>query len=103
MKHTPTPWRIGNHGGEIVADSSERIFINGAIEKDSVEYYGGFLVAESISQPNAAFIVLAVNMHDELVEAVKRVVTLYGIDRTPTEMDSVMKPIAELLAKAGGE
>lgn len=62
MKHTPTPWRVGRPG-TVVSDSADGLTINGATGADNVEYYGGNLIAESVSEENAAFIVRAVNFY----------------------------------------
>jgi hypothetical protein len=65
MNHTPTPWRVGR-SGSVVSDSSEGITISGATGKQDVDYYGGNLIAESVSLENAAFIVESVNFYDRV-------------------------------------
>lgn len=56
--HTPTPWRIGTHKSTIVADSREGIT---HADYSEVSYYGGNLIAESISHVNAERIICCVN------------------------------------------
>lgn len=48
--HTKGPWRIGKHGGCVVADHP----IDGGVRGTSdVEHYGGHLVAETVAACNA--------------------------------------------------
>lgn len=58
--HTPEPWRLGSPS-TVVADSAEGITLNGATGPENVEYYGGNLICESVSNANAARIVACVN------------------------------------------
>lgn len=66
MSHTPTPWIAGKYGELRSPDGRQ------------VEVYG-LQIAQVMSSPteedraNAALIVKAVNAHDDLVEALKRV------------------------------
>lgn len=82
-KHTPTPWHM---------------------QKDSVHVYGkdGGMVANTITacsgnneRENAAHIVKCVNMHDELVEALKQA---YAVCKAHGYLDG---GIEEALKKAG--
>lgn len=66
MKHTPTPYRVGKLKTTVVADSAEGKFVRGATGPDAVEYYGGNLIAESVSEANAEFIVEACNNYEAL-------------------------------------
>jgi hypothetical protein len=59
-KHTPEPWRLGSPS-TVVADSAEGITLNGATGPENVEYYGGNLICESVSNANASRIVACVN------------------------------------------
>lgn len=61
MKHTPEPWRTGNVSTTVVADSDDGLHITGATGPDALEYYGGNLIAESVSEENARRIVACVN------------------------------------------
>ena len=56
-KHTPTPWRVGRPG-TVVSDSHIE---HGPRGCDCVEYYGGHLIAESITSANARRIAACVN------------------------------------------
>ena len=56
-KHTPTPWRVGRPG-TVVSDSHIE---HGPVGCDCVEYYGGHLIAESVTSANARRIAACVN------------------------------------------
>lgn len=63
-KHTPGPWR-GNRGmGWIVSDSAEGITIDGAADDTATQYYGGNLIAESVSPNNMPLIAAAPDLLD---------------------------------------
>jgi hypothetical protein len=47
--NTPGPYRVGKPGGSIVSDHPVE---NGASGHDDVEYYGGYLVAETVAPCN---------------------------------------------------
>lgn len=66
MDHTPGPWAVGLKGG-VVADTPTNNHILGS---DDVEYYGGYLICESVTLANARLIVKV----PELLEAAKKVV-----------------------------
>jgi hypothetical protein len=63
-KHTPGPWRIGKQGGSVVADTP----VPEMGGSDSLDYYGGHLIAESITPSNAKLIAAA----PELLDVVRR-------------------------------
>jgi hypothetical protein len=71
VTHTPGPWRRGRHGGSVIADHPVPE-IGGS---DSVAYYGGHLIAESIAPQNLPIIETA----PELLAALEGLVD--GIDR----------------------
>ncbi|MBA7546017.1 hypothetical protein ES705_38399 [subsurface metagenome] len=55
MKHKPGSWRLGKRGDTVVADSrtAERPGA-GHDDHDDIEYYGGYLVCESIATKEIA-------------------------------------------------
>lgn len=56
------------------------------------------------AETNAALIVKAVNNHDKLVEALKRMVEEFdGVTQIPSEQDAVINAIAALKEAEGGE
>lgn len=70
---TPTPWREGKTGGTVVADSAVGLTLMGATDPDAFEYYGGNLIAESVSPANARRIVACVNaMKDFTTEQLEK-------------------------------
>ena len=60
-KHTPGPWQIGKNFGSVVCDTP----VPGIRGSDDTEYYGGHLIAESVTEANARLIAAA----PELLEA----------------------------------
>jgi hypothetical protein len=107
--HTKTPWRAGR--GCVVAD----VPVPGMGGSDAVEYYGGHLVAESITAENVEFIVRACNSHDALIEKLKAQFHAVDwlmaklIEADPTFMPSKsqiwdsIKGTHEILAAAGAK
>jgi len=71
---TPEPWRLGNASGTIVANHP---IVGGLQGSNDTDYYGGFLIAESVSHSNAIRIVVCVNAcaglsEADIVEAVRQ-------------------------------
>lgn len=56
LKHTPEPWRVGRHA--VVADVP---VVGGCSGTDDVDYYGGHLVCETVTEANAERIIACVN------------------------------------------
>lgn len=67
-KFTPGPWKIGKTGGTVVSLTPENIYVEGAADEEAKEYYGGFLVGESIQPGNALLIQLAPEMFELLAK-----------------------------------
>lgn len=78
-EHTPGPWRIGN-GSFIISDHPAP----GITGSDDVQYYGGHLICESVSQANARLIAAA----PDLLEALK--VLLFAFE----ELAKAIKPLS---------
>jgi len=66
-EHTPTPWKIIDYVNAISEPSVRIEGANGDTVADDEPYY-----PQPITPENAAHIVKCVNMHDELVEALKK-------------------------------
>ena len=66
-KHTPGPWQIGKNFGSVVCDTP----VPGIRGSDDTEYYGGHLIAESVTEANARLIAAA----PELLEALQDMVS----------------------------
>jgi len=60
-KHTPGPWKIGK-GSFVIADSPAP----GIRGSDMIEYYGGHLICESVSEENAYLIAAAPDLLESL-------------------------------------
>lgn len=88
-KFTPGPWRKGHNDDSVVSDHPVRE----TGDDDHVAYYGGYLIAESISQKNIPLIAKAPEMYERLEWLAK----VY-FDR-----DGVGAEIRQLLAEARGE
>lgn len=97
MAHTPGPWRVGRRGS-VVADSPVPQ-ISGS---DAVEYYGGHLIAESITPSNAALVAAAPDFYgaltiadiDQIIEAIENFVMGPGED---PELDAIWQPYIDKL------
>ncbi len=65
MEHTHGPWRLGSKGS-VVADTPPENYLPGS---DAVEYYGGYLICESVTEANAKLIAAA----PDLLEIAKEI------------------------------
>jgi hypothetical protein len=92
--HTPTPWNVRTDANEFALIGKGPTYI-GFIEKDRHE-----------AEANAAFIVRAVNCHDELVAMVDELLAWaksvegQAVSRGITDYGTIFKDGRELLAKA---
>lgn len=86
MKPSPTPWRIGKNG-EVVSDQPGERLMDGS---DEVDYYGGYLVCESVTRANAEQIIAAVNAGDER--------TVYNLNSQPLSIAAIHQMLAMLCA-----
>lgn len=99
-KHTPGPWRYSKQGDAIVADvpvwedTEERLL-------RECEYYGGFLVAESVHPKNKALIMAAPEMYQLLKEQIEAYDNTPMSDLNYAGIDWI-KRTREVLAKADG-
>jgi hypothetical protein len=73
-KHTPEPWRVGKL--TVIADTNQGLSINGSYCKQALNYYGGYLIAESITENNASRIVACVNACAGMDDPAKEISTL---------------------------
>lgn len=74
-KFTPGPWRIGKNYGCVVSDTNENLNIRGAYEEESQDYYGGYLIGESIEKANAQLISTAPDLLEACIQARSVLVT----------------------------
>jgi hypothetical protein len=66
---TAGPWRADKAGGGVVSDTPVR---DGPMGSDDLEYYGGHLIAESITAKNREFIAHARTDIPKLIAEVRR-------------------------------
>lgn len=103
-KHTPTPWRVGRPG-TVVSDSHIEHGPGGC---DCVEYYGGHLIAESITSANSRRIVACVNacegISTESLERSDVIASMQGERRRlETQRDDLLTALHRLLCAADAQ
>lgn len=69
MAHTKGNWTIGKFGGSVVTDIIPEDYKTGS-GHDATDYYGGFLIAESIRDQDKKLIAAA----PDLLEACKQLI-----------------------------
>lgn len=85
-KHTPTPWGVHEDGTDVIDDTGNIIVFTP--------------VNLNPNEANAEFIVMACNIHGELVEKLKEVEHYMVNGTTALKSATLYKSIKELLAKA---
>ena len=73
IEHTPGPWKLGSRGA-VVADIPTSNQLAGS---DDVDYYGGYLICESVTEANARLIAAA----PELLEALQGMMHHHGYNQ----------------------
>lgn len=68
-KHTPEPWRVGKTAGVVIVTGHE----TGHDNADTIEYYGGHLIAESIGREADVRLIVAA---PHLLDALERLVEI---------------------------
>ena len=95
MTHTPGPWRIGKVYSSVVCDTEIPQFQTA----ESVDAYGGHLVAESIARENIAIISAA----PEMLEALEDIASTFDMTWRPGCTERRAGDIARAaIAKARG-
>jgi len=73
FKGVPGPWKVGRHTSEIIAEN----FPNDIPISDSghaeVEYYGGYLIAESVERRNTSLIAAAPELLKSAIEVIESI------------------------------
>lgn len=111
---TKGPWRKGKIAGAIVADypPSMALFPAPEYAEREREYYGGYLIAESISPENVSIICAAPDMYEALKQLLDEnllvelacLIRQYPKEPVINIIESVFPQIKNALAKAeGGE
>jgi hypothetical protein len=105
-KHIPGPWRKGNTCDSVISDTE--ISVKGLLEfrEECLEYYGGYLVAESIAPENIDLISAA----PELLEALEMAVSWLtntpegrSIPQVNGQPGEWLEKAREVIVKAKGE
>lgn len=92
-KHTPGPWKVSTKANAIVSCHNEGLLFGNS--EDEEKYYGGYLIAESVSPCNAHQIAAA----PDLLEALENLENDGGNTIPP----SAWSLVQAALAKARGE
>lgn len=100
-KHTPTPWVLEWHkqGYVVTAESKHN---RGHIYRHNLVVIGGETANRELLDANAAFIVRACNVHDDMVKLAEAY-RFSVMQRGCVEGDHVLDRINDVLAKARGE
>ncbi len=88
--HKLGSWRLGKHGGTVVADS--RTGKKPGAGHDDVDYYGGFLVCESIATREIAQAITAL---PDLLAVCKEVIAKLRGQHLGTTIKKIQKVIAK--------
>lgn len=65
--HTPGPWKIGKNGSVVTDTPDRQVEITGLNAQDTINWYGGHVICETVTNANAVLIAAA----PELLEACK--------------------------------
>jgi hypothetical protein len=96
FKGTKGPWKIGKYSHCVISENTESLEINGSFGADSVKYYGGNLIAESISTPNA----LLISKAPEMLEMLKKVANIRYVGAGLKELESIFIETEQLIKEA---
>ncbi|MBN1404169.1 MAG: hypothetical protein JW942_06875 [Opitutales bacterium] len=95
-KHTPGPWRSGNTSDTVVCDTMPAGALQGS---DAVDYYGGYLICESVATCNRNIIAAAPDMLAAL-----RAVDLWIAHHDGEIPSRILDQVSDAIVKAeGGE
>lgn len=98
VRHSHGPWRLGKDGQSIVCDPPKDLGVQGKMD---IDYYGGWVVCETVAPCSVALIIAA----PDLLEALDAL--LIELDSTIIEWDAdtqtSIKAGRAAIAKATGE
>ena len=95
-QHTPTPWHQVDNTGALVIDLNGNVMAHCAVQDE---------LPMTERQANAAFIVRAVNSHEELIEALKEVTEWLAASCTTSDgaQTEAIKQANSAIARAEGK
>jgi hypothetical protein len=106
-QHTPTPWHESKIADAIIVNVNP----GWGQSRISMEHYGGYVVAESLTEEDRAFVLRACNSCDQLVaalrEAKQALASCYNVTDWPanghSSQDAAIATIEAALAAAGAQ
>jgi hypothetical protein len=98
-EYTPGPWRLGKNSDSVISETGDAI--HGREDKESRDYYGGHLIAESIEPRNRALIAAAPDQNEALI-AFEKWWRLPSAERTIEAIEPAMRLALSAIAKAEG-
>jgi hypothetical protein len=74
MAHSSTPWKPAKCGGTIICDDNEL----GPHDEEALDYYGGFVVAETVAEKNMPLIMAAPALYEKSKQVCNAIRTHYS-------------------------
>jgi hypothetical protein len=90
-KWTEVEWRPGFNGLSVVSDCNNGLYISGTTGELAIDYYGGNLIAESVTPCNAKLIAQAPVLAERLAALID-----IAIDDGSGELDEIKQAISTL-------
>jgi hypothetical protein len=100
MEHSKGTWKVGNNHGVVVTDCGDGF--QESTGHTAVDYYGGYLIAESVAKKEDSLLIAAA---PDLLEACKTVVSGYegdGMEQMGHRDEVFYRYCKEAIAKATG-
>jgi len=73
MEHTPLPWQAGKQGSIVTQQPDpQNVEITGDAAAETIEWYGGHVICETVTDVNRRYIIEACNHYETLQARVSR-------------------------------
>lgn len=92
--HTPGPWRIGRNHSVVTDTPDEQVVIRGDHAAETIDFYGGHVIAETVTPANAALIAAA----PDLLSVARAALIVLESQLTPPEW--ICRQLREAIEKA---